>query len=197
MPVITLDLDDVLVSYCQAYLDFAATRGANALRVTELVDLHWAGPLGITTEAELELDREFAQDPSYRTCPAVEGAAEAVRALQATFDVHVVTARGVEKRAATESWMRDILGVDVPLHLLGLYGTTPGAARRQKSEVCLELGSQVHVDDNLSYAREICEAGIPVVVFGEYPWNRAPLPPGAVAAPTWSEALAHIQNLCA
>ena len=122
LPVITLDLDDVLVDYCQSYLNFAASHGASQLHVHELTELHWAGPLGITTEEELELDRRFALDPSYRQCVAIPGAGEAVRILQKRFEVHVVTARGPEKQEATEEWLREVLGVGVPLHLLGLWG---------------------------------------------------------------------------
>ena len=74
-------------------------------------------------------------------------------------------------------------------------GIAPGAVKRRKSDVCQELGSRLHVDDNVDYVREICELGIPAVLFGAYPWTQGQLPNGAVAAATWDEALTHIEQL--
>lgn len=43
---------------------------------------------------------------------------------------------------------------------------------RSKGEVCLALGSDVHVDDHIGHNDSVLDSGVrEVIVWGDYPWN--------------------------
>ena len=38
--------------------------------------------------------------------------------------------------------------------------------------MCAKIGAMALIDDSKDYARQCAAAGIPVFLFGDYPWNR-------------------------
>ena len=38
--------------------------------------------------------------------------------------------------------------------------------------MCAKIGAVALIDDSIDYARQCAEAGLPVFLFGDYPWNR-------------------------
>jgi hypothetical protein len=40
-----------------------------------------------------------------------------------------------------------------------------------KSEMCNQIGAQILIDDNLSYAHDCATNGVKAILFGKYAWN--------------------------
>jgi uncharacterized HAD superfamily protein len=67
-----------------------------------------------------------------------------------------------------------------------------------KDDVCLEFNADLIVDDHPKHALACAEAGIPAVLFGNYPWNREPIShPLVHRAANWQEAYWAIRGILA
>ena len=62
-------------------------------------------------------------------------------------------------------------------------------------EFCKEAKSVLHIEDNLTYAEEIANAGINVILF-DYPWNRKEnLNPLIRRVSSWIEVIPLIREM--
>ena len=63
--------------------------------------------------------------------------------------------------------------------------------------MCAKIGACALIDDSKDYARQCATAGIPVFLFGDYPWNalkpgEAPFPILVTRVNSWRNAAALI-----
>lgn len=130
----------------------------------------WGGSID---ECNHKVD-SFFQSHHIHVLEPVTGAAEALRLLRRDFSLHIVTARQHRVESLTRRWVaRHYPDIFDELHF-GNHYTTEGITR-SKPQICREIGALLLVDDSLKYAKQCAAEDIPVVLFGEYPWNR-PLP---------------------
>jgi len=101
--------------------------------------------------------------------PLVAGAAFAIKELSKHHDIVLITSRPPAQKAATQQWLDENLGRKIPLY----FSKNPLANAREKSkgELCVELGVELLIDDNLSNCQNAIDYGIDAVVFGFYGWN--------------------------
>lgn len=89
----------------------------------------------------------------------------------------IVTSRQHVIRDVTMEWLDRHFG----LHLFsgvhfGNHFSMTGASR-SKSEICMDIGAHVLVDDNPSYAFDCASHGVHVLLFNwdlRYPWSQVP-----------------------
>ena len=100
---------------------------------------------------------------------------------------------------ATVAWIADEFPELFDDVLFGNHWTLePNQTSRTKAEMCAGARADVLVDDNVGYAQECAEAGLQVVLFGDYAWNAAAplsLHPNVSRAATWAEAELALTNL--
>jgi uncharacterized HAD superfamily protein len=61
-------------------------------------------------------------------------------------------------------------------------------------EVCTQLQADLLIDDHLHHATEVAKADIPVLLFGDYDWNRTDsLPTGITRAADWEGVRAYFE----
>ena len=66
--------------------------------------------------------------------------------------------------------------------------------RESKAVLCARAGAHLLIDDSWHYAHEVAHAGIPTLLFGEYPWNRQePSSPNVIRVADWHEALREVR----
>ena len=65
--------------------------------------------------------------------------------------------------------LRYLLNLFKSIEFTNLYWST----YRPKGDVCRQLGVDILIDDYLEHALAAAECGIEVLLFGDYPWNRA------------------------
>lgn len=101
--------------------------------------------------------------------PLVAGAAFAIKELNKQHDIVLITSRDPAQERATRQWLADNLGDDIPLYFAKNPLVNAGAA--SKGELCVRLGVELLIDDNLSNCQSAVDHGIDAVVFGFYGWN--------------------------
>ena len=60
-------------------------------------------------------------------------------------------------------------------------------AKISKPDMCKKIGAVALIDDSLDYAKQCAAAGLPVFLFGDYPWNETaePLDQRITRVGTW------------
>jgi uncharacterized HAD superfamily protein len=113
----------------------------------------------------------FFQSKYFAQLQPLPGAKSSLQRLQRVADLVVVTSRQHVIEEQTRAWLDEHYSGVFKTVLMGNHFAMSGASR-SKAELCREVGASVLVDDNPVYARECAEAGIDVLQFGAYPWNR-------------------------
>jgi hypothetical protein len=117
-------------------------------------------------------------------------AAPVLRALAARFDLVVLTSRRVIAKEETRVWLdRHFAGLFPEVHFSGIWERTDNDPHLlTKADVCLELGLDYLIDDQLKHVVGAAEVGVEAVLFGDYPWNQTDeLPNGAHRCANWAE----------
>jgi uncharacterized HAD superfamily protein len=189
-PVLAVDIDEVLFPFTAEFLRAHNTRFGTGFTPAEVSDLS-LDILGFTPAQITEMIHEFSrQDQSQ--IPPLATAMDGLSRLKQDYHIAIVTSRNPKLQQPTEDWLQQ--------HLAGYYDELiltgnhyDGVPYRSKVEVCLELGAVKLIDDQLYYARESAEKGLPFVLYGDYPWNQAPeLPAGIVRVRDWSGVVDHL-----
>lgn len=116
---------------------------------------------------------------------------EALSYLATMDELHMVTGRQDYLEESTHAMLTTYLpGVFSTVEHTNFYrdaGST--AISRTKGEVCAAIGADILVDDHVVHGASVLESGLKeVIVWGDYPWNRAStLVTGMVRCATWNE----------
>ena len=178
-PVLAVDLDEVLGGYLPAFVDFNnATYGTNL----SVADFHsymfWEVPgMNLSSrEASIERVYEFHASKYFGRIEALPGAKLALDVLRKHFDLHVVTSRQTDIEPQTREWIEQFFpDTFTALHFGNHFGKPSKngvVAKVSKPDMCARIRAVALIDDSIDYARQCAAAGIPVFLFGDYPWNR-------------------------
>ncbi|WP_395696896.1 5' nucleotidase, NT5C type [Methylocella sp.] len=172
---IAVDLDDTLIDTNPALFAWVeATRGAP-------VDPADAAAYRLAaTEAEtLALISAFYDAPEHDALAALAGAREACAALKgAGARLVVVTARRPEAAGVTERLVERLFA--------GLFAEVRAVGDEpDKVRAIRAAGAGLLIDDNARQIRRAAAAGVPTILFGDLPWNRALAWPRRAAS--WAE----------
>lgn len=175
-PIIAVDIDDVLAQSTDALRQVVNARLGVNLRpehyeiagdyyhyyekVWELNDLAER----VTMD---DLDPQMKADQSH-ILPH-DKAAETLHALSSRYELIIVTGRSASWREATHRW----LGQHFPgVFSEVLFGDGYEALQKKtKGDLCREYGVSWLIDDNVEHAQTAFEAGVQVVLFGNYGWQ--------------------------
>ena len=100
----------------------------------------------------------------------IPGSVEGVGVVARQHELAIITARPISLTTQTHDW----LGKYFPGEFSSVYLTNQASIdgpRRTKSEVCLEIGAGILIEDTLENAEECASKGIDVLLY-ERPWNR-------------------------
>lgn len=129
--------------------------------------------------------------------PPIAGAVDALAQLRQDYELIVVTSRDRLLQQQTERW----LSSHFPRAFSDVFfagNKHTGRGFQTKVELCLRSNAVCLIDDSLDYASECSVAGIPGILFGDYPWNEsASLPPGVLRAECWADVGELVRSLAA
>lgn len=184
MPPLAIDFDDVIFPCNLELHRLAAERLGVPLPPRIGYFLHESLP--ISPEDNHRLVPELLASERLLEIPPLPGAVEALAALAARHELFVVSSRDDRLREWTIRYLeRHVPVAFSDVFCLSYYSGL--AAKRAKHELCRELGIRTIVDDSLQNATGYIDAGMRVVLFGEYSWNRPPEPlPGLYPAADWA-----------
>ena len=186
-PTLACDIDEVIAYFIPRLTVFHNEEYGTDLHAESFCSYQFHDVWGGTVEdcnTKMEL---FYNSPHFIDGLApVPAAFDHLEKLKEHFDLQVVTARQHKLEEITRAWVgKHYPGIFSEIHFGNHYSTE--GVRRSKSEMCQSIGAVGLIDDSYSYAKECAQAGIPVVLFGDYAWNRI----GDVSALNAEQELVH------
>ncbi|CCO26188.1 Dehydrogenase/reductase SDR family protein 7-like [Rhizoctonia solani AG-1 IB] len=148
---------------------------------------YWKNPGWGTPTETLRKVREFSQSDYFANTPPVEGAIQGVKTLKGLgYRLEIVTARALRHQPTTDTWLEKYLpGVIDKVHYTGEFEHSPNVAvspppndpnnakKVTKASILEMIGAKALIDDSLPNAL-LCSEVVPVLLFGEYQWNKRP-----------------------
>ncbi len=167
---IGFDLDDTLLKSAEAIFSFHNERYNTNFTVEQLRHHSVEQLLNISPEDFRAWSEEFYASEHNAQIGLHAGAQEVIRALANDFDVHIVTARGIElaSYALYSLGQHFDPGVFTKVHLINSY-TRPDSTT--KYEVCKAHDIELLVDDYPKHLTLAVENGIHAILI-ETPWNK-------------------------
>ncbi|KZT22149.1 hypothetical protein NEOLEDRAFT_682391 [Neolentinus lepideus HHB14362 ss-1] len=191
-PIIAVDLDDVL-SQTNAYI--AEWHNEHYGSNMTLDDFHyyhyWKNPYWGTPEETNEKVKKFYATSAILNTQPVPGALEGTKRLKELgYRLIIVTARVRNQLEPSWRWLEEHFpGVIESVICIGQFEETVEdegheiVTKLTKAEVCRSLHATLLIDDSLDNALSVSapasppdhtHKAIPVLLFGDYPWNRRP-----------------------
>lgn len=184
---IGLDLDDVLLATNDAMLKWHNRVYGTSYVRRDIVTWDLTKVWHCTFDEMLSRIHEYYASPEHDETLAFVGAVEGMERLGKGKEYHVITSRPSEMQRKTLALIQKYFP-----HLLESVHFTSQVTEghvhsRKKEHVCLDLGVQVFIEDNLDYARNVASVGIPVLLF-DTPWNQTDsLPKNVERVSSWNE----------
>lgn len=105
------------------------------------------------------------------------------------FEFHIVTSRQTHLEPLTRGWIdRYFPDVFTTIHHGNHYGA---GAKKEKNEICRELGATVLIDDNWKYIKQVCDDGLTGIMLNlndTYNWSRPEaIPSNCFVAQNWDQ----------
>lgn len=114
-----------------------------------------------------------------------------------SFEFHVVTSRQTILEPITRAWIeKHFPDIFETIHHGNAYGH---GARREKGDMCKDIGAVALIDDNWKYIKQVTDLGMLGVMFNlddRYNWSRPEsVPDNCVVAHSWDGIRSAILSL--
>lgn len=189
---IAVDLDDVLASSAQGFVDFSNKQWGTNLSVDDYRE-HW-GNMWQVDDAEYHKRAQIVyKSGAVRDFVAHEDARTALGVLSQKYELVIATSRVKAIEKDTKVWLdTHYRGIFKAVHLGGFYDTISHESHSlTKAELCQRIGADYLIDDQPKHCLAVAEAGMTALLFGDYPWNReTAIRQGVTRVFSWREVLA-------
>lgn len=187
---IGVDLDGVINNTQKFFSDFYYLKTGKYVDFENIKKFDFWEDEAISESKEeiIALFHEFHDQED--TFQLIEGVEEAFDFFSKTSDILVITARPVKFKESTERLLRvnlDPINFEI-IFAAGLYG-----GEKKKSDVCVERGIEVFIEDSKEHAEECAEKGIKVFLLDK-PWNQDFEHENVIRARDWNHILEMIRE---
>ena len=172
---VAVDVDEVLARFLCSLNDFIEETHDEKYDLSDFHIYEFRHVWKCDQDESNERVHAFFRSPHFaHGIRPIDGARETLSQLQDNFEFDVVTSRQHAIKSETLAWLEEhFSGLLSAVHF-GNHYALEGPSRK-KSEICLEIGASVLIDDNPRYALEVADAGIDVLLFDWdscYPWTK-------------------------
>jgi hypothetical protein len=124
----------------------------------------------LSEQATMDIVYRFYKSKYLLATKPIKGAFSNLKKLQKDYDLVLVTARpSFTKKVTLQALKEHFPDIFSSVYLTNAFSKS--GRKKLKSEVCLEVGAKLLIDDALHNAEDCAEKGIPVVLFRR-PWNQ-------------------------
>ncbi|MFH1473227.1 MAG: hypothetical protein ABIF06_02345 [bacterium] len=187
MKIIGLDLDDVLLNFNDAFLEFHNHNYNTNHRRKDIKSYYQEDFWEIKKQEIQKRLNEFYYSLFHKNASPVEGAVEAIAELSKNNTLHIITASPQEIEKEIKHWLKQ--------HFKNNFDSVHFARKsifdkdvKSKKDFCKNLKIEVFVDDALHNAEDVASIGIPVFLF-DTPWNQGELKPLITRVYSWGEII--------
>jgi uncharacterized HAD superfamily protein len=195
-PIIAVDVDDVLAVHAQEFVNYSNRKWGTNLEVSDYHD-HWAEIWQVDWDETQRRLREYLTAGQFAKYKTINNADVILKRLKSNYKLAVITARQQSLAEGTITWINKHFNDTFDeIHFAGVWDLgLEEAVKRNKTAVAQQIGAEYLIEDQLKYALPVAEAGIKVLLFGDYPWNQSDkLPAGVVRVKNWQEVLEYFDG---
>jgi uncharacterized HAD superfamily protein len=188
-PVIAIDVDEVLASNAEGFVQFSNQKWGTSLKVDDYHE-HWSELWQVNEEETEKRAIEYHSSGALRNLKAINEARQVIEELSRGYRLLALTSRRAIVEKDTRDWLSDNFhGIFDDIHLAGIWDkAVKGRMDMTKADLLKELGADFFIDDQPRHCFAAAEAGIETLLFGDYKWNRElALPKGVTWVKNWQE----------
>lgn len=183
--IIAVDLDEVLAHFLPAFVAYHNDTFGTDFLVDDFFSYRFEEVLGGTGEEILEKVYDFHSTEYFNNIEPIEEAVQAIKYLQESYELVLVTARQWDIQDPTYDW----IDTHFPDTFSEIYFANHNARNDQpmvfKSVLCQEAGAEVLIEDSLEYAVQASET-VDRVYLLDRPWNQSDtLPSNVFRTSSW------------
>lgn len=192
-PVIACDFDDVLMHFYAGFVPYHNALHGSNVQYEDIFTYDMTVIWKCDDPTIVQRVTDFVHSPFHADVMPIPGSVEAILHLRNNYTLDIVTSRSEAFRECTHLWAKNAFADSFrDLHFTNGFGAKEGTLKRHKSEVCMEIGASVLIEDALKHAHDVAEKGIPVLL-PDRPWNRSETPPGVTRVRSWDEITSWIE----
>jgi 5'(3')-deoxyribonucleotidase len=197
MKTIAVDVDEVLSASAQGFVAFSNERWGTNLTVDDYHE-HWAQMWGVSEE-EADTRQEILNNEGIiQSYQPFANAYDVLKKLSKNYRLLVATSRTSFLSEETVIWIdKHFQGIFENIHHSGIYDVTDEDRHKAtKAQLCIDIGADYLIDDQLKHCVGVAEVGIQSILFGDYAWNRTndKLPESVTRCKDWTEILEYFDE---
>lgn len=194
---IGFDLDDVLLNFSDALREHMNRKYNKNVQREEITTFFVEEAFDISPKDARETIDDFFFHEDHLMAAPVHGSQEVIGRLSKNNNLHIVTAKPDILDSVTKGWLKEHFPDKFEVVYFANWfsgGHEESKKKRKKSEICIECGTEIFIDDSLETAADVSSVGIPVLLFNT-PWNqRENLPDNVTRVYSWEEVEKEINN---
>lgn len=185
--IIGVDLDDVLADYCNPLIEFHnQTFGTNLSR-QEFKSYRLWEVWGGTQEEATRKVYLFHSTDYFKNIAPVRGSLEGVDVLTKHYNLVIITSRFTDFMEHTRQWLNNFFPNKFSeVYFTNHWNLITGGTYKKKSDLCLEIGAKVIIEDSIEYALDCTKVGIKTILL-DNPWNQYKKVRGINRVKSWKQ----------
>lgn len=192
---IGVDLDEVLTEYVKNFIIFHNQNYGTKLNFEDIKKYFFYELLGISFEEDIGRQYKFFETDLFKQIQPVSGAVNGVDKLKNNFEMVIITARPNEIKDKSINWIEKYFPDIFSQIIFTNKHSLNNDLKREKHDICLELGVNLIIEDSLATAEKCASIGIKVLLLDK-PWNQAEnLPNGIKRVHSWEEIVREIESI--
>jgi uncharacterized HAD superfamily protein len=185
MKRIGIDFDDILFDFNHKYCQFHNERYGTNLCFDDIYTYDLRAVWNIDMDEAIRRVHEFISSQMHDEVIPVSGSVETIKELRNYYELHLITSREEKFKDKTLNWLnKHFFNLFHKIHFTNFFGENKN--KKMKSEVCIENGIELMIEDAPIYAIDLAEKGIEVLLLDK-PWNRVDTHPLVKRVYDWKE----------
>ncbi len=185
MKRIGIDFDDILFDFNHKYCQFHNGRYGTNLCFDDIYTYDLRAVWNIDMDEAVRRVDEFISSQMHDEVSPVSGSVETIKQLSNNYELHLITSREEKFKDKTLNWLyKHFPNIFNKIHFTNSFGNSK--KKRMKSEVCIENGIKLMIEDAPVHAKDLAEMGIEVLLLDK-PWNRVETHPLVKRVYEWKE----------
>lgn len=172
---IAVDIDDVLAANAETFIRYSNERWGTNLTPDDWTE-HWAEMWKVDYEEEQRRRDIIVSEKLFLKHRIYNEAKPVLIELKKKYELVIVSSRGPSIQKDTIEWINGhFKDIFTEFHFAKIWGEplhTIDKLKLTKGELLKEIGAGYLIDDQPKHCLAAAEAGIEVLLFGDYGWNR-------------------------
>lgn len=168
--VLAVDNDDVLFGLVEAIFAYYNSLYKTDFKLKDQIVFNLDATFQLSEAETIDLIYRFYRSRYLLNTKPIPGALANLKKLKQQYDLVLITARPTFTKSVTLRALKEHFP-DIFSEVYLTNAFSKSGRKKLKSEVCLEVGARLMIDDAMHNAEDCADKGIPVILFRR-PWNQ-------------------------